>query len=144
MAIYANALQSSSITINQVAWELRTSSVNSPRLMELTMTTLGVSSGHGLIFATTRGLTPTLSAFQPEDPADPPAQTNAAVAWVTLPQVAPDALTKFLRRTNIAANGGEGFIWTFPFGLKVPVDSSLCLYNTGLNNTIAVNAVIDE
>lgn len=142
MAIYSLALNSTVTTTGAAAMDAKSSSANSPRIMEI-----GVNLGAAT--ASTYGLgrsgnVPTQTSpvlLQAENPGDPAAVTGLAVAW----SVAPTVPAQFFRRTSLPATVGTGIIWTFPRGLVLAVTTSMLLWNLA-TNAASVNAwwVADE
>ena len=144
MAIYSQGQNTTVATTTAPAFDIKASTVNSPKLMEFGLNLgaatasrygLGRPANDGSV-AQTSGL-----AFLPENPADPTGQTTTAVAWTTAPTVP----TTFLRQIWLPATIGAGVIWTFPRGLTLPVTKGVCLWNITANSAnAAIWAVIDE
>ena len=81
------------------------------------------------------------TAFQPDDPADPAAQTNSAITWSTAPTVPTLIFRKFMTVGLI----GAGVIYHFPRGISFAASRGLVLWNTAAGTATAnVWMVIDE
>lgn len=142
MAIYSLSLNTTVTTTAAACGDLRASSANSPRIME-------VGLNLGAATASTYGLgrsgnTPTQTSpvlVQAENPADPAGLSGSAVAW----SVAPTVPAQFLRRISLPATIGAGVIWTFPRGLVLAASGTLLLWNLAANSA-STNfwAVVDE
>lgn len=73
------------------------------------------------------GVTPTTPiTLLGDDTGDTPVEQTAS-AWAT----APTTPTNPLRRFAYAAAIGAGIVWTWQFGLYIPLSGSLILYNSG-------------
>lgn len=142
MALYTFAARTSNVTIANACWELRTTSTDRARLMELGIFLAGATaSTFGLGRPQAIGVTPTSpQTFLGEDSAEPAATLTSALAWGTGPTVP----VNFLRRISLPATVGTGVIWTFPRGILIPVSSSLILWNISATAVADVYAVIDE
>ena len=141
MAIYSLSLNTTVTTTGAAAMDLRASSANSPRIMEVGLNLLtATASTYGLGRS---GNTPTQTSpvlVQAENSADPAGVSGCAVAW----SVAPTVPAQFFRRVSLPATAGAGVIWTFPRGLLIPVSSSLVVWNITAGQLSDVNVVIDE
>lgn len=121
--------------------ELRAAATNKPKVMEL-----GVSCNTGATITwgwgrpQAIGLTPTTTAFQDEDLADPAPLTTLATAWGTGPTV-PLIFHRRIALTNLT---GTGFIWIWPRGFPIAASSSVVLWN--ITSAVATDtwAVVDE
>jgi hypothetical protein len=142
MAVYSIANRTSNVTIATAALEIRTTSTDRPRLMEIGIS-LNVATA--CCFALGRpgaiGVTPTSPiTVLAEDVGDPVGTVTTALAWGTAPTVP----TNFFRRVSLPAALGAGIIWTFPRGLVIPVSSSLVIWNITATALADIWIVIDE
>jgi len=133
MAIYSIARRTSNVTIANACFELRSNTLNRPRILEIG---LSINAATASVFGLGRpqaiGITPTSPVdMQPEDSPDPIDTTfETALAWGTGPTVP----LVFLRQVSLPATIGAGITWTFPNGLVIPVSSSIVLWNvTGVS-----------
>lgn len=142
MAIYSLSLNTTVTTTGAAAMDLRASSANSPRIMEIGLN-LGAAT------ASTYGLgrsgnTPTQTSpvlVQAENPGDPAGVSGCAVAW----SVAPTVPTQFFRRVGLPATVGAGVIWTFPRGLVLAASGTMLIWNLATNSASTnVWWVVDE
>ncbi len=142
MAIYSLSLNTTVTTTAAAAMDLKASSANSPRIMEVAINLItATASTYGLGRA---GNTPTQTSpvlVQAENPSDPAGVSGAAVAWGTAPTVP----AQFFRRIGLPATAGAGVIWTFPRGLALATSASMVLWNLATNSA-SMNAwwVVDE
>ena len=140
MAVYSLSLASTVGSSGAPAWDCKPGSGNSPRVMEFgfingTTTSCNQGLGRGGSTSTQTGAV----ALQPENPADPAAASNCAIAW----SAAPTQPTQMLRRTWIPATLGAGIIFTFPRGIVLAQGGvSLVLWNLAASSAIAVATVI--
>lgn len=142
MAIYSLSLNTTVTTTGAAAMDLRASSANSPRIMEVGLNlTTATASTYGLGRS---GNTPTQTSpvlVQAENPGDPAGVSGCAVAW----SVAPTVPTQFFRRVSLPATAGAGVIWTFPRGLVLAASGTMLLWNLATNsNSTNVWWVVDE
>lgn len=144
MAIYSLGVATTINTANAPALEIRSSSSLAPRVMEFTLTAGGVSSTWAFGRATTRGNPSAPVNLQPENASDPVSQTVVATAWVVSGPNTFSAAFNTLRRVTFPGNAGEGVIWTFPYGLLMPVDTSLVLWNAPGGSATNCTIVVDE
>ena len=87
------------------------------------------------------GITPTTPVtLLAEDTGDPVATVKTALAWATKPTVP----TAFLRRVSLPATIGAGMIWTFPFGLIIPISFSIVVWNITAVSLADIWVVVDE
>ena len=142
MAIYSLSLNTTVTTTGAAAMDLRASSANSPRIME-------VGLNLGAATASTYGLgrsgnTPTQTSpvlVQAENPGDPAGVSGCAVAW----SVAPTVPTQMFRRVGLPATIGAGVIWTFPRGLVLAASGTMLIWNLATNSASTnVWWVVDE
>jgi hypothetical protein len=144
MAIYSQSQNTTVATVTAPSFDIKASSVNSPKLMEMglnngttTQCTYGIGrpANDGSVAQTSP------LAVLAENPADPTGQTTTAVAWT----VAPTVPAVFLRRIILPATIGAGVIWTFPRGLTLPVTKGICLWNIAASSANTnVWCVLDE
>lgn len=142
MAIYSLSLNTTVTTTAAAAADIRASSANAPRIMELGVN-LGAATASTYGFGRS-GNTPTQTSpvlVQAENPGDPAGLTGCAVAW----SVAPTVPAQFLRRIALPGTVGAGVIWTFPRGLILAASATLLLWNLATNSA-STNfwAVVDE
>lgn len=142
MAIYSLSLNTTVTTTAAAAADIRASSANAPRIMELGVN-LGAATASTYGFGRS-GNTPTQTSpvlVQAENPGDPAGLTGCAVAW----SVAPTVPAQFLRRIALPGTVGAGVIWTFPRGLILAAAATLLLWNLATNSA-STNfwAVVDE
>ena len=143
MAIYSIAQRTASGTISAAAWEVRSTSTNKPRIMEIGISQNAATAGvYGLGRPQAIGVTPTtpLTALDEADGNGPVGLTTCAVAWGTGPTVP----TNFRRRISTPATIGAGVIWTFPRGLSLPVSGSIVIWNITATAVADVWCVVDE
>ena len=143
MAIYSIAQRTASGTIATAAWEIRSTSTNKPKIMEIGISQNAATAGvYGLGRPAAIGVTPTtpLTALDEGDGNGPAGLTTCAVAWGTGPTVP----TNFLRRLSTPATIGAGIIWTFPRGLSLPVSGSIVIWNITATAVADVWCVVDE
>lgn len=142
MAIYSLSLNTTVTTTGAAAMDLRASSANSPRIME-------VGLNLGAATASTYGLgrsgnTPTQTSpvlVQAENPGDPAGVSGCAVAW----SVAPTVPSQMFRRVGLPATVGAGVIWTFPRGLVLAASGTMLIWNLATNSASTnVWWVVDE
>lgn len=144
MAIYSIAQRTTVTTIAAAAWELRSTSTNKPKVMEIGIS-LGAATAsiYGVGRPAVIGTTPTapLTALDEGDGNGPAGLTTCAVAWGVVPTVP----VNFFRRVSLPATIGAGVIMTFPRGLGLPVSGSIVLWNITANSGVTdVWAVVDE
>ena len=144
MAIYSLAVAGSVGTTTAPSIDIKASSTNSPRLMELgfingatTQCTWGIGRpGNDGSVAQTSPI-----VVLPENPADPTGQTGTAVAWGTAPTVP----TQYLRRAYLPATIAAGIIFTFPRGLVLPQTKGIVVWNIAASSaTYQMWCVVDE
>lgn len=143
MALYALAQRTTATLIATPAWEVRSTSANKPKIMELGFAQNAATLGaYGIGRPGAIGVTPTSpQTFVDEgDGNAPTAQTTAAVAWGTAPTVP----TNFNRRISCTGAVGVGAIFTFPRGLGIPVSGSIVLWMISAGPVLDVYAVVDE
>lgn len=142
MAIYSLSQNTTVTTTGAAAMDLKASSANSPKIMEVALNLLtGTASTYGLGRS---GNAPTQTSpvlVQAENPADPAGQSGSAVAW----SVAPTVPAQFFRRVSLPPTVGAGVIWTFPRGLTLAASAAMLIWNLATNSA-SMNAwwVVDE
>lgn len=144
MAIYSISQRTTVTTSAAAAWELRSTSANKPKVMEIGIS-LGAATAsiYGIGRPAAIGVTPTspLTALDESDGNGATGLTTCAVAWGTGPTVP----ANFFRRVSLPATIGAGVILTFPRGLGLPVSGSIVLWNITTNSAVTdVWAVVDE
>ena len=142
MAIGSLALNTTVTTTGAAAWDVKAGANGKPAIIEL-------GANLGAATASTYGIgrsgnTPTQSSttvLQQEDPNDSALTATCAVTW----SVAPTIPSPFLRRVDLPATLGAGFIYTF-LGLKLAVSApSLVLWNLATNSADTnVHVMADE
>lgn len=143
MSLYALAQRTSATAAASAAWEVRSTSTNKPKIMELGLSQVTAVAG---VFGIGRpgaiGVTPTSpQTFVDEGDGNAPAAVStAAVAWGTGPTVP----TNFNRRIACAATIGVGAIFTFPRGLGIPISGSIVVWIIATAPVCDVYAVVDE
>lgn len=143
MALYALSQRTTATSAASASWEVRSTSTNKPKIMELAISQNAATAGvYGLGRPGAIGVTPTSpQTFVDEgDGNAPAAQTTAAVAWGTGPTVP----TNFNRRVSCANTVGVGVIWTFPRGLGIPISGSIVVWIIATAPVCDVWAVADE
>jgi hypothetical protein len=143
MALYALSQRTTATTAASASWEVRSTSANKPKIMELGISqTTAVAGVYGVGRPGAIGVTPTSpQTFVDEgDGNGPAANTTAAVAWTTGPTVP----TNFNRRLSCNATIGVGAIFTFPRGFGIPVSGSVVVWIIATAPVCDVYAVVDE
>lgn len=142
MAIYSIARRTTATTAAAPALEIRTTSTDRPRLLELGISQVNATASvFGLGRPQAIGVTPTSPVtVLAEDTGDPAGTVTTALAWGTDPTVPVD----FFRRVAFPATVGAGVIWTFPRGLVIPVSSGFVLWIIATASVADVWIVVDE
>jgi hypothetical protein len=143
MALYALSQRTTATAAASASWEVRSTSTNKPKIMELGISQNAATAGvYGIGRPGAIGVTPTSpQTFVDEgDGNAPAAQTTAAVAWGTGPTVP----TNFNRRLSCAATIGVGAIFTFPRGFGIPASGSVVVWIVALAPTCDVYCCVDE
>lgn len=143
MALYALAQRTTATAAASATWEVRSTSANKPKIMELGISQVtAVAGSYGIGRPGAIGTTPTSpQTFVDEGDGNAPAgNTTAAVAWGGGPTVP----TNFNRRLTCAASIGVGAIFTFPRGLGIPVSGSIVVWIIATAPVLDVYAVVDE
>jgi hypothetical protein len=142
MAVYSLANRTSNVTSANACLEVRTTSTDRPRVMEIGISLVtAAATVIGIGRPAAIGITPTTPVtVLAEDPGDPAGTVSTALAWGT----GPTAPTNFLRRWSFPATIGSAVIFTFPRGLIIPISSSIVLWNILGGATLDAYVVIDE
>jgi hypothetical protein len=143
MSLYGLSQRTTATAAASASWEVRSTSTNKPRIMEIGLSqNTGTAGVYGIGRPGAIGVTPTSPQnFVAESDASAPAsQSTAAVAWGTGPTVP----TNFNRRVSCAATVGVGVICTFPRGLDIAVSSSIIIWIIATAPVCDVWAVVDE
>jgi|SRR6266404_3485588 len=143
MALYALSQRTSATASASASWEVRSTSTNKPKIMELGISQNTATAGvYGIGRPAAIGVTPTTpQTFVDEGDGNAPAgQTTGALAWGTGPTVP----TNFNRRISCAATVGVGAIFTFPRGLGIPISGSIVVWIIATAPVCDVYAVVDE
>jgi hypothetical protein len=143
MAVYSGSQRTSSGVAATAAWEVRSTSTNKPKVMEVGISQNAATAGvFGLGRPGAIGVTPTtpMTFLDEQDGNGPVGLTTSAVAWGTGPTVP----ANFLRRVSCPATIGAGVIWTFPRGLGLPVSGSIVVWVIATAPVADVWAVVDE
>lgn len=143
MSLYGLSQRTTSGTAATPSWEVRSTSTNKPRLMEVGISqNVGTAGVYGLGRPAAIGLTPTSpqNFVAENDAGAPTSQTTAAVAWTTAPTVP----TNFNRRISCPANVGAGVIWTFPRGFDIATSNSVIIWIIATAPVCDVWGVVDE
>ena len=144
MALYSAAVLTSSGTATTPVWDIKATSTDSPKIMEVGCS-LGATGGmhYGLGRPGNDGGVVQTSAttVQADNPNDPAGQSTCAATWSTAPTVP----TTYLRRIDAAAIIGAGVIWTFPRGLTITPLHGLVLWCIVTSSaTSYTNVSVDE
>lgn len=143
MALYALSQRTTATAAASASWEIRSTSTNKPKIMELGLSQNAATAGaYGIGRPGAIGVTPTSpQTFVDEGDGNAPAGvTTGAVAWGTGPTVP----TNFNRRLSCAATIGVGAIFTFPRGLGIPISGSIVVWIIATAPVCDVYAVVDE
>lgn len=144
MARYDLGFRTLDGTVSAPAAEIRSTSSDKPRLLELGMFQVAAAASAmiiGLGVPAALGVGPiSATKMLPEETADPAAAVLIATQWATKPT----SPTYFYRRINAAAGIGNGMITGFPRGLSIAVSSSLVLWNILANSLLDCHVTIGE
>ena len=143
MAVYSAAQRTTATTAASASWEVRSTSSNKPKLMELGISQSAATAGvYGIGRPAAIGVTPTspVTFLDEQDGNGPTGLTTCAVAWGTGPTVP----ANFFRRLSCPATIGAGAIFTFPRGLGLPVSGSIVVWIIATAPVCDVYAVVDE
>jgi hypothetical protein len=143
MARYRLAVRTTGTASGAAAWEIRTASTDRARLLAMGVSLAAATAS---IFGVGRpaaiGVTPTSPvAFLGEDANEATATVTSALAWGT----PPTAPANFLARGALPGAIGNAYTWDFgPYGILIPLSSSIVLWNLQLNSAFDAWALIDE
>ena len=142
MARYEIAFRTIDGTTATPAAEIRATSSDRPRIMEMEMHCVSAAAGIlGLGIPALIGVNPTTYyRVQSEDGADPLGTTLVATAWTTAPTVP----ANFYRRYGFRALAGCPLIVAFPRGFTIPQSGSAVLWNVQANPLFDVSITVDE
>lgn len=142
MAIYSLANRTTATVAASASLEIRTTSTDRPRIMEIGISqNTAVAGVYGIGRPQAIGVTPTTPVtVLAEDTGDPAGTVTTALAWGTGPTVP----LNFFRRVTCPATIGAGVIWTFPRGLIIPVSSSIVVWIIATAPVCDIWVVIDE
>lgn len=143
MGIYSLAQRTTATAAASASWELRTTSGNKPRLMELGVSQVTAVAGvYGIGRPAAIGITPTTpqTFLDESDGGGPVGNSTAALAWGTGPTVP----ANFFRRFACPATIGAGAILTFPRGLGIPISASIVIWIIATAPVCDVWGVVDE
>ncbi len=143
MALFALAQRTTSGTAATASWEIRSTSGNKPKILQMELTQVTAVAGvYGIGRPAAIGITPTSpQTFVDEaDGNGATGLTTACVAWGTGPTVP----ANYNRRYICAATIGQGFISIFPGGLGLAVSSSAIIWIIATAPVCDVSAVVSE
>lgn len=143
MALFALSQLTTQLTAANATWEVRSTSLNKPRIMEIGLSNNAATAGtFGVGRPAAIGVTPTSpQTFVDEGDGNAPAAlSTAALAWGTGPTVP----TNFNRRIGLAATVGVGAIFTYPRGFVLPISGSFVVWVIATGGALNVWAVADE
>ena len=143
MGIYSLSQRTTATAAASASWEVRSTSTNKPKLMEIGISQVAATAGvYGIGRPAAIGVTPTSpQTFLDESDGNAPVGlTTSAVAWGTGPTVP----TNHLRRVACPATIGAGAIFTFPRGLGLPISSSIVVWIIATAPVCDVWAVAEE
>lgn len=144
MALYGLAQRTTQTTATNPAWEIRSTSGNKPKILQLELSQVtAVAGGYGVGRPGAIGVGPTSpQTFVDEgDGNGATGLTTAAVAWGT---TAPTVPANFNRRYTIVAGIGGGFVAIFPGGFGLPVSGSVIIWLTATAPVCDVSACVSE
>jgi hypothetical protein len=143
VSFYSLSQRTTATATNTPSWEIRSASVNKPKVIELGLVQVTAVAGqYGVGRPGAIGVTPTApQTFVTESDAGAPAGlTTGALAWGT----APTQPTFFDKRASPAAAVGQGIIWTWPRGFDLLVSSSVIIWIVSTAPVCDVWAVVEE
>lgn len=144
MARYDLGFRTLDGTVSLPAAEIRSTSSDKPRLLELGMLQAAAAASAlniGIGVPAALGIGPiSVTKMLAEETADPNAPCVIATQWTTKPTI-PNA---FYRRVGAATGIGNGIILGFPRGLTIAVSSSLVLWNILANSLLDCHVTIGE
>ena len=141
MSIYSIGRRTTGVTSGQGSMDVVMGASTRGKLMELSFT-LGAAtaSTYGINRPTAVGTRTTPVVLLAEDPGDPAALCDSALAWSVQPTLATDDL----RRIGLPATIGTGIIWTFPKGLVLAISAGVALVNRATNGVGDCHVVVDQ
>lgn len=143
MTIYSASQRTSATAAAAAAWEVRSTSTNRPKIMEMGLSQNAATAGvYGIGTPAAIGITPTspVTFLGESDAGAVTGNSTCAVAWGTGPTVP----TNFYRRVSCPATIGAGFLFTFPRGLDLAASSSKVIWIIATAPVCDVYAVVDE
>jgi len=142
MAIYSIARRTTNVTSGQSAHTIYTAASDRGAILEAgVFMAAATASTYSLGRPAAAGITPTSPVLLlAEDPGNPAATINSALAWGT----SPTSPTTDLRRISLPATIGTGVIWTFPRGMIIAISSNFVLQNLATNGVVDSYFVVDE
>ena len=142
MAIYSICRRTTNVTSGNSAHTIYTNSTDRGAILEAgVFLAAATASTYSLGRPAAAGVTPTSPVLlQAEDPANPVATINSALAWST----SPTNPTYDLRRIGFPATISLGVIWTFPRGIIIAISSQFVLQNLATNGVVDSYFVVDE
>lgn len=143
MAVYSASQRTSATAAANASWEVRSTSTNKPKVMEIGISQNAATAGvYGIGRPAAIGVTPTspVTFLDEQDGNGPAGLTTCAVAWGTGPTVP----ANFFRRLSCPATIGAGAIFTFPRGLGIPISGSIVIWIIATAPVCDVYAVVDE
>ena len=142
MSKFSLGVRTVSATIAEPCLEIYTAATDRAKILEIGISIVAATASvFGLGRPAAMGITPTTPVtLLAEDTGDPVATVKTALAWATKPTVP----TAFLRRVSLPATIGAGMIWTFPFGLIIPISFSIVVWNITAVSLADIWVVVDE
>ncbi len=142
MAVYSIARRTTVVASGSAAHTIYTPATDRAALLEAGIfMAAATASTYSLGRPAAAGVTPTAPVLlQAEDPANPAAVVNSALAWTT----SPTNPTVDLRRWAAPATIGTGVIFTFPRGIIIAISSNFVLQNLALNGVVDTYWLVDE
>lgn len=144
MARYDLGFRTLDGTVSLPAAEIRSTSSDKPRILELGMFQVAAAASAlniGLGVPAALGIGPiSPTKMLAEEGADPAAAVLIATQWTTKPTVP----TAFYRRWAAVTGVGNGLVVGFPRGLSIAVSSSVVLWNILANNLLDCHVTIGE
>jgi hypothetical protein len=142
MALYSIARRTTNVTSGQSAHTIYTAASDRGAILEAgVFMAAATASTYSLGRPAAAGVTPTSPVLLlAEDPGNPAATINSALAWGT----SPTSPTNDLRRVALPATIGTGVIWTFPRGMIIAISSNFVLQNLATNGVVDSYFVCDE
>lgn len=142
MAIFSIARRTTNTTNGASAHTIYTASTDRGAILEKgVFMGAATASTYSIGRPAAAGITPTSPVLLlAEDPGNPVATINSALAWAT----SPTNPTNDLRRWASPATIGTGVIWTFPRGLIIAISANFVLQNLATNGVVDSYWVVDE